>query len=400
MAASAGSRWPLGFAWAILLSGGLGCSNLAVTKVPVAERTANCDDQQGFRYYLNRPYLAVKEPILITETRSLVLVDPVRAAPSSKSQLPSKKLSGDQASEAELTFLTGPRRGSAVRLADLRLENPGSGLVRTVSPEELEKIGIVLASSCRQVEKPEAAPVEKLPPPAAISASFGDGSVTASGGGALRADSGSMAQPGVALAVSSATTAAIDVPTANAPTAGAALKGKMEVLYLPDLDEQYAIKSKNFLAKSAFGLAFKNGCELTEVQGEHDATTLTIAILNQIQAAIGAAQGVEQARIQQQAKLLQANQPSPTGMYSGLDVSKAAQDGQRPVVQLIERTWIKPGVYRLNKPWEIKGAGDLKPIGCGLLAKLGLPTVVDIDFATATSVQIATAPDPLSGEGL
>jgi hypothetical protein len=48
-------------------AGCFGCSNLVVKKVPVDDRIAGTDCQQGFRYYLNRPYLVVKKPILVCE---------------------------------------------------------------------------------------------------------------------------------------------------------------------------------------------------------------------------------------------------------------------------------------------------------------------------------------------
>ena len=50
------------------------------------------------------------------------------------------------------------------------------------------------------------------------------------------------------------------------------------------------------------------------------------------------------------------------------------------LIRMVERVYIKPGVYRLNKPWEVKGPGCDMPTGLGLLAKLGLPTASDVYF--------------------
>ena len=91
-------------------------------------------------------------------------------------------------------------------------------------------------------------------------------------------------------------------------TESPALTGDMAIVYLPDLDEQYAIKSCNIVAKSSIGLAFKNGSELVEVDGDHDSTTVAVSLLQQIQGAIGVAQSVEQARIQHNSKALGAGQ--------------------------------------------------------------------------------------------
>jgi len=63
---------------------------------------------------------------------------------------------------------------------------------------------------------------------------------------------------------------------------------------------------------------------------------------------------------------------------TGLDLHSYASEKKRIVWQLVERTSIKPGVYRLNKPWENEEATGLQPTGSGLLAKLGLPLVVEL----------------------
>ena len=85
----------------------------------------------------------------------------------------------------------------------------------------------------------------------------------------------------------SSTASLKDESTSTGLPADTVLTGAIQVIYLPDLDEQYVIKSKNLLAKSAFALAFRNGSELMEVDAEHDATTVTIALLSLVQQAIG-----------------------------------------------------------------------------------------------------------------
>src|SRR4051794_14643245 len=64
---------------------GAGCSNLVVKKVPVDKRAEGRDNHiQGFRYYLNRPYLAVNDKILLGERRTLICVEVKGARPGSK----------------------------------------------------------------------------------------------------------------------------------------------------------------------------------------------------------------------------------------------------------------------------------------------------------------------------
>ena len=124
-----------------------GCSNLEVKKVPVADREAHADYQEGFRYYLNRPYLVVKKPILISEAYSLVKVDPALMAPPAAElapppmpgAAPSKGAAPGGAgrgrnTQPTVTFLDGARRGQTVNLADLQIESPGSGALRRSQP--------------------------------------------------------------------------------------------------------------------------------------------------------------------------------------------------------------------------------------------------------------------------
>jgi hypothetical protein len=375
---------------AVAALGAAGCSNLDVKKVPVADRETHQDHQQGFRYYLNRPYLVVKKPILVTEVISLVKVDPALGVPPGPGEMPEVPPQAGDPARARLTFLDGPRRGQSVSLADLRIDSPGSDALRPVRPEELRKIGDVLAAA-RHTPPPARPPEPVLLTQGQVAVGAGGFFATAPAAPVAAADLGEGTVGGGAFAnTGSVNTDSLTVPTPTTPAHAPPLTGDMEVVYLPDLDEQYVVKSCNWLAKSAFGLAFKNGSELTEVQGEHDSTTLTLSILEQIQGAIDTAKGVEEARIQREAKTIQAQQPKPAGAKSDLgDLANVKAARQQPVWQMVVRTWIKPGVYRLNKPWEVGGGPGAEPVGCGLLAKLGLPTVSDVDFRPVANINPA-----------
>src|SRR5262249_55747980 len=111
-------------------------------------------------------------------------------------------------------------------------------------------------------------------------------------------------------------------------------------------------------------LNFANGAELTHVGGDHDATTVAFELLNTIQSAIQAGQTVGTAAITRQGKILAAKAGTKFSL------------GEKRVWTLVETSWIKPGLYRLNKPWEMEG--QPQPTGCGLLAQLGLPVVTDV----------------------
>ena len=360
-----------------------GCANLEVRRVPTGERAAGCDKQEGFRYYLNRPYVVVKEPILVMERRTLVKVDGVSLKGGPEKVPPAK--------DVRMTFVDGPRAGQTFRLGDLPVENPGSNGVRLVSPQELQTI--------QDRVKAMAAPSDIVaasfrpsvnPAPTVIV----NNEIAPANDGFFAAAAQSVPSGTPMAAFSDIAEASLTMPDKLAVSDPTVLKGAIDIIYLPDLDEQYVVKSKNCLAKSAFGLAFKNGTELVEVQGEHDTTTVALSFLNLLQTAIGAASGIEQQRAANQAKSLQTGSSSAKAALADLEAE--ARQSKVAVWQMVERVSIKPGIYRLNKPWENSDDPGLHPVGCGLLAKLGLPTTVEIvDFRQIGTIgpNVSTKPN-------
>lgn len=377
MSTSTKCRSTVYFALACLGAFEAGCANLEVKKVPLAERTANVDHEQGFRYYLNRPYIVVKKPITISETISLVRVK----GPDQLATKSSPKTDGNSTRQqtnpshtgmetVQLTFITGPRAGQTVSVVDLILESPGTGAVRPMTSAELRRISTVLSPGNSYTTLDEEQTGSDV------------SGVNIGGTGFAGAGTGSADKSGATGSNdSSSNSASLDQPTLASIQHAPALVGDIGIIYLPDLDEQYVIKSRNCMSKTAFGLAFRNGSELAEVQGEHDSTALPLAILQQIQNAIATAQGVEQQRIQQQSKASKGT----TGGGSA-QAKLNGQTSDEVVWQLIERVSIKPGVYRLNKPWEVECGQTVQQTGCGLLAKLGLPSVVEVDFKPAATI--------------
>lgn len=289
---------------ALLAAVAPGCSNLVVHKVPLDERAEGRDHQQGFRYYLPRPYVAVHDKVLVSERRTLVVLNP---------------------STDTVCFIEGERKGTEVALAKLPVADAG-GKVRSVTPEEFARIREGLAAQ---------APVR---PAAATDSTSG-----------LQPDTNTLAVP-----------AKDNIATAPAAT----LAGKIQIVYLPDMDEQYAVKSRNILAKTAFRLNFKDGFDLVHAGGDHDSTTVAVELLNTVQSAIQAAQTVGSAGIARQGRILKGGDGAKLSLNENL------------IWTLVETTSLKPGLYRLNKPWESQDGP--RPVGCGLLAHLGLPTVVDV----------------------
>lgn len=140
--------------------------------------------------------------------------------------------------------------------------------------------------------------------------------------------------------------------------------------YLPDFDEQYAIKSRNIIAKTDFRLDFGEGSELLGVSAEHDTTALALAVLRTIDKVINSEKDIQEAKIDRAVAI--------QGEKKGAEF--ADKDRGVEYYFLVETTYIKPGMYRLNKPWECAAATTG---GCGLLTKLGLPTVVTVEMKKA-----------------
>src|SRR5205823_2203529 len=81
-------------------------------------------------------------------------------------------------------------------------------------------------------------------------------------------------------------------PAPSARSSVAELKGDIQILFLPDMDEQYAIQSKNVFSKSSFGLQFRHGWELTDVSGNHDSTPVALELFATINSAVDAAKAL------------------------------------------------------------------------------------------------------------
>jgi len=393
----------IGATAALILLSGAGCSNLVVKKVPLDKRIAGTDDHlKGFRYYLNRPYLMVNDKILLKETKSLIVARKNGAT---------GQMIG--------TFLDGPRRNQKINVGDSK-KTQQTVAVSQVTPEELAKMKAVLVArnkfasasghvgktptegalhdeSIVRTQHTEAAappPVQspQLPAPSPpgtppngspqATGQTANVSINVVGGAAFGGANASDTSFGAAAPAATTGTSlgAVDVTPIPIPGTGTptthSLVGNMQIVYLPDLDEQYVIKSKNTLAKSAFGLTFNDDSTLGAVEGNHDATTLTVSLLEQVDKAITAAQGVLGAEITQQSKSVPSTGKAPS-LGSGAPNGPAASADVQ-YYQYIERCYIRPGLYRLNKPWEM-GGDQAEMVGFGLLAKLGIPYVIETE---------------------
>jgi hypothetical protein len=154
------------------------------------------------------------------------------------------------------------------------------------------------------------------------------------------------------------------------------------VIFLPDFEEQYAIKNCNFLAKTHYKYTFRNGTTLVSMAGVYDSTDVPIQIVETIKALVTAAGEVAKTR-------LGAFPVTPkTGFLAGAPAATTADYFLR-----FEQA-IEPGVYRVQKSWEEVAVAehDGLPQGdiCGLFAAIGLRVHESVSVITGKEHDDAT----------
>jgi hypothetical protein len=287
----------------------VGCANISAKKVPVEERMAGADKEQGFRYYVPRPYVVVAKAIpFATTTEEAILIDVIPKS-GNTAQLGLKVKSAEP--------------GLPYRLYD-RAGNP-------LNPDEWTEG----KTHTRMVPlKPEPAP---LPEPKSPStpAPMLFAVTDAAGGG------GSGDKPP-------------DVPG-------------LQVVMLPDFEEQLAIQNHTIAAHSTYDLHFNDGWQLDSVNGSWDATQVPIRVLQSITKLIKAAEALQ----------LQA-----IGTPSGPSVPQTPPPHPSPNIKLVpvpttvlitREYYLEPGIYRIQKSWE-RQPGHIESVNkaCGLLTEMGL----------------------------
>jgi hypothetical protein len=296
--------------------------------VPVAERIAGTDTHiKGFRYYVSRPYLAVTGRIKVAETKTRALLVPVHDPVAC----------GD--GWGLLTYERGPCGVPVPRLLTLD--------------------GLPAPEAWRWKHTPSAAP----PPmtkvePTAFTQAAPPGPVPTGG---------ACAAPDLNVCLEAAVTVTPPPPILPPPD-GEEPEGQMRVVYLPDFEEQVAVKDCNFLARSKYSLLFRDGWQLLSVDGTHDATEVAVRMLETVRQAIGLAGEVEARRISdlpvEAAPLPPLGPPAGPREFKGLVAIR---------VEITRTLYIEPGFYRLNKASEM--ADDECRTGAGVLADMGIATI-------------------------
>lgn len=151
----------------------------------------------------------------------------------------------------------------------------------------------------------------------------------------------------------------------------------IQVIFLPDFEEQLAISHRNFAAYNKYELHFNDGWQLDGYSANFNATQVPVAILQTIQNIIGAVTSFESAAIKAQPA------PAPKGAPDqAFDVAiKTAPTTNEFWFTMKKITQIDPGIYRVQKSWEkvtVPDSSIAPSVASGLLSDLGVPLVETI----------------------
>jgi hypothetical protein len=327
--------------WALLgigLAFTVGCARLDVRKITNCDRALGRDcDIKGFRYYLSRPYVAVTEPIVISETTRLEFLENENGKWNGLYAAGSNKIHGvlSEMIQDNENGNENDNRNSAVQLLSDGERTSLRQLIRGESQTGSSDSEIALVADPPAIP---GSPPSLLPFPEKQAANQ-------------------------------------YLPESNSSSSS---DGAIKIIYLPDLDEQYAVNNKNFLAKSKYNLQFRDGWELVSVNGDFDSTEVAIELLDTIEQAIKTARKAATPSTTPAKTLPKVN---PNKKFSpGESNKKAPPQNQTIAIQITEKLIIPPGLYRVNKPWETT---DAPPTTDGLLAQLGLPTHVEYNVKLA-----------------
>ncbi|MCI0637992.1 MAG: hypothetical protein L0Y72_23540 [Gemmataceae bacterium] len=313
--------------WTVLLVGGAGCANIDVRKVPVDKRIADQDYKiRGFRYYLSRPYIVIKEKIPLGAIEEEVRLVEVKAGEYLLQSLTSKSNG-----HFKLYKLDGSERPNGVKVQPVQ-----------VVPKQETKTPKGTNGNKKSEEKSEKKKLPVKPGDPEVL----DPIILKLGGPKIPE------RPGMTE---------ITKPTLNGGAADdaadlALLKKRIQVVMLPDFEEQYAVQNRNFAAKGEYDLAFADGWQLDSVAGSWNSTEVPIKALVTLQGFI-----TNFVKLKKAALGVKSLEVTPPTLGTRLFLTRSF--------------YIEPGIYRLQKSWERVAAvnGDTSSEHAnGLLSELGL----------------------------
>ena len=326
------ATWILGLPLSIGLMAAHGCtSNLVVRKVPLDKRMTGKDDRiDGFRYYTSRPYFVVDEPIeayRVTQ-RGIILVsnNVASATPNAPSHL-----------AADDKYV-------------IRILNE-TGLSKSDDPEFLRLDGtpvVVNSADYRWLKDSE------------------------------------VSAPGTSRSVNSAASAggsgqqpAKKDDEDAAPDKNAAVD-RIRVVYLPDFEEQLAVKHRGQFSTNKFALRFVDGWQLGAVSAQINNTQIPVAALQVLQGLLSSAKPESTStKTSSQQSSTGSSNPGAGDNGRSLGINKA--NDENPVyVTVVRRAILEPGMYRLNRTSEMDIHAQSS--ATGLLTHLGIPLCEEVQI--------------------
>lgn len=319
-------------ACALVLSG---CANVKVHKVPTPtqyqtwsdELQAKADTMEGFRFYLPRPFINVFESF------------PVHADVY--------VIEGVLSPDGKFVFVEVPENSKLSTL--------------------LGKVGIGTTISARQIQAPDPMSIDRLKqlidPNTQVNAQNTteqekvDKPNAESGGSDT---SGASSQPAAQPTGQNAR----DVTNDNSAYAYQPMRGHMDIVFLPDFDEQYTLSSKANLGNAKFQLNLGQGWSLQGFNSLTDNSALNDRIFSLMDEAIDLAK--------QAAPTLLGLPPLPAGAADAIkpqsgraldENDKEAVPGTPVSLRISVVHYAAKGLYPVIKPRELKGLHEKLPPG-------------------------------------
>lgn len=320
-----------------------GCSTVTVLKLDPRSGKPAEGAAEGLRYYMPRPYVSVHEPFIVA---SEVYLAAGEMSPDSRHVLLTEVPQGlnDLVNQK---LIRGDQRMGALRIDASQIS------AAPLAPEG----------------RPHSATIDQkddAPPSAAPAASAASSPVLRPGMGHFKAVND------------------------NSAYAVTPLPRYFNIVWLPDFDEQYAVKVSQGLGSSGVLLGLGQGWSLQSLDATVDNSALAKPLLDFYAGTIGALQKVATAKIEAPLALLSGGSPHSAAVKPGKSAQTYA--GGTPVTLKVTKVRIAaPGLYPILKPAELASAAaqvgdvDSKRI---LLPK---PPFTNIAFNTYDAIVIEAA---------
>jgi len=294
-----------------------GCAKLEYTKVPTPTQYSNWTDEDqrkadamtGVRYYLPRPFLHLKESVPVAQRVAFI------------------------------SFHLDPNEG--VYVLDMP-PNPPTWLARVV-PGRIsitQALAATLATTRIEGARQQAGTPGEEEEPQGVEAPMPPSTLKASTGFVNQSD----------------------------PVTG--LSDKMDVVYLPDFEEQYVIRAETGLGKAEIETRLRNGWAAEVFSQDLDNSQVVPYVIKQVEQASKAAAGIATTWMPLAVGLPPGTSPATLLELGGIqpgdaarmqagavrDAASIAEDvlGQVLLLKIAEVRIAQPGVYPILKPREIK----------------------------------------------